>query len=147
MGQWHRDGVYNVVPAIVFLLLDTLALVLRCFAKRKTKARFGSDDAWIVIAGVQFYVWISLIIQGEFDCLGRMALFAEDPTAASLEGTIDPMNLYFKVPDDDNTRVMEVIVPRWLTDFEAHRAFRSSSSYTSRSSSFLVQSPPSSFRS
>ncbi|KAI4138850.1 MAG: hypothetical protein L6R39_006573 [Caloplaca ligustica] len=92
MGQWHRDGVYNVVPAIVFLLLDTLALVLRCFAKRKTKARFGSDDAWIVIAGVQFYVWISLIIQ-----------------AASLEGTIDPMNLYFKVPDDDNTRVMELV--------------------------------------
>lgn len=58
------DGVYHVVVASFFILIDTLALVLRAVAKRRTKFRFGSDDGWILFALLLFYVWAGLVVTG-----------------------------------------------------------------------------------
>lgn len=56
------DGLSNVVVAIVFAVLDTIAVILRIVAKRKTKYQIGSDDAWILCALALFYAWAAIVI-------------------------------------------------------------------------------------
>ena len=58
------DGRSNVVVPIVFLVIDTFAVILRVFAKRKTKHRVGTDDGWIFLALALFFVWSIMIIRG-----------------------------------------------------------------------------------
>ena len=60
--ELHPDGAANLAMAIVFMVLDTLAVVLRIISKGKTKYRFSSDDWWILCALLFFYCWAGLIL-------------------------------------------------------------------------------------
>ncbi|KAL8723797.1 MAG: hypothetical protein Q9181_007189 [Wetmoreana brouardii] len=62
MAKLQPDGVSNTAVAVVFMVVDTLAVMLRLVAKRRTKHRFGSDDSGIVFALVLFFVWAGLVI-------------------------------------------------------------------------------------
>lgn len=66
-----EDGLSNVVVVIVFAVLDTIAVILRIIAKRKTKLQLGCDDVWILCALVLFYVWTAIVIHCECDCRYR----------------------------------------------------------------------------
>jgi hypothetical protein len=56
------DGIDNFVTAILFIVVDTLAVILRVLAKLKTKRRLSSDDYWMFAALVFYYGWAGLII-------------------------------------------------------------------------------------
>ena len=64
MVKLFLDGRSNVVVPIVFLVIDTFAVILRVFAKRKTKHRLGTDDGWIFLALALFFVWSGMVIKG-----------------------------------------------------------------------------------
>jgi len=61
----QQDGVENYAAALLFIVADTVAVVLRAIAKWKTKRSVGSDDIWMLIALAFFYVWAGLIIYCE----------------------------------------------------------------------------------
>jgi hypothetical protein len=56
------DGVANLVTVIVFVALDTGAVLLRLLAKRRNKRPLGNDDYWMLVALVFMYGWTGLII-------------------------------------------------------------------------------------
>lgn len=106
-----EDGVSNVVVAIVFAVLDTIAVILRIIAKRKTKLRFGWDDAWILCALVLFYVWAAIVIHCECNCRYRETSLMYHLAACFLRGTLDPVNLYYThITDEEATEVFLVII-------------------------------------
>ncbi|KAJ4289020.1 hypothetical protein N0V90_011362 [Kalmusia sp. IMI 367209] len=51
----HRYGDAIILSNIVLLVLTTVALAVRLMAKLNTKARFGLDDAFIIIAQTLWY--------------------------------------------------------------------------------------------
>lgn len=57
-----KDGKQLLFTSIVFLILDTIAVVLRLFAKSRTKFRFAYDDLWIIVTLVVFAAWAALVI-------------------------------------------------------------------------------------
>lgn len=59
------DGVDNFVTAIVSIVADTVAVLLRVLAKRKTKRFPGSDDYWMIVSLLFFYGWAGLILYCE----------------------------------------------------------------------------------
>ena len=62
MVQLEKDGKQLLSTAIVFLILDAIAVVLRLFAKSKTKHRFAFDDLCIVFTFVVYTAWSGIII-------------------------------------------------------------------------------------
>lgn len=66
MVPLRSDGVANVATAIVFVVVDSLAVVLRILSKSKTKHYLRSDDWWILGALAFFIAWAGQIIYCEF---------------------------------------------------------------------------------
>lgn len=62
VASMKSDGVANFATAIVFIVVDTIAVLLRLLSKRKNKRTFGSDDYWMLVALAFFYVWAGLVI-------------------------------------------------------------------------------------
>lgn len=62
MVKLQPDGVSNLAAAITFVVVDSLAVVLRIISKGKTKYRFSSDDWWILCALLFFYCWAGLVL-------------------------------------------------------------------------------------
>ena len=62
MIHLEKDGKQLLVTSIVFLVLDTVAVVLRLVAKSRTKFRFAYDDLWIIVTVVVFAAWAGLVI-------------------------------------------------------------------------------------
>ena len=62
MVHLQSNGVANLATAIVFIFLDTFAVILRLISKTKTKHRFRSDDWWILVALAFFFGWAAQII-------------------------------------------------------------------------------------
>ena len=70
MMRLQSDGSANVVTAIVFVVIDTFAVILRLISKRKTKHYFSSDDQWILCALILFFGWAGQIIYCRLlDCI------------------------------------------------------------------------------
>lgn len=65
MPKLDSGGVANVTTAVVFVVLDTIAVSLRLLSKSKTKHYFAADDWWILVALVFFYAWAGQIIYGQ----------------------------------------------------------------------------------
>lgn len=65
MVKFQPDGVSNFVTAILFVVIDSFAVLLRIISKGKTKYRFSSDDWWILCALLFFYGWAGLILYCE----------------------------------------------------------------------------------
>ncbi|PVI01492.1 hypothetical protein DM02DRAFT_613657 [Periconia macrospinosa] len=68
------DGVANVVLAIIFIVLDTIAVALRIFAKRRIKRPLKSDDVWMVVALIFFYGWAALVIYSVIGVSGTLQI-------------------------------------------------------------------------
>ncbi len=66
MPKLDAGGVANVAVAIVFVVVDSLAVFLRMLAKSKTKYYFSSDDYWILAALFFFFAWAGPILYGEY---------------------------------------------------------------------------------
>ena len=62
MVHLYPDGGKLVYTAIAFVVLDTIAVVLRLLSKQQTKRRFGEDDGWILAALITFFAWSAVII-------------------------------------------------------------------------------------
>ena len=62
MVRLEKDGKQLFFTSIVFLILDIIAVILRLFAKSRTKFRFASDDLWIIATVVVFAAWAALVI-------------------------------------------------------------------------------------
>ncbi len=62
MIRLEKDGKQLLSTAIVFLVLDAIAVVLRLIAKSKTKRRFAFDDLCIVFTFIVYAAWAGLII-------------------------------------------------------------------------------------
>lgn len=58
----YSGGVVNVAAAIVFIIIDSLAVFLRLLLKSKTKHYFSSDDWWILSALLFFFAWVGRIL-------------------------------------------------------------------------------------
>ena len=56
------DGASNFISAILFIVLDSLAVLLRFISKYKTKRGFGADDYWMLVALIWSYAWAALVI-------------------------------------------------------------------------------------
>lgn len=56
------DGAANLVSAILFIVLDSLAVLLRFISKYKTKRGFAADDYWMLVALIWTYAWAALVI-------------------------------------------------------------------------------------
>ncbi|KAI4263331.1 MAG: hypothetical protein L6R42_001521 [Xanthoria sp. 1 TBL-2021] len=65
MPKFDSGGAANVATAIVFVVLDSLAVFLRILSKSKTKHYFSADDWWILAALVFFYAWAGQILYGQ----------------------------------------------------------------------------------
>ena len=62
MVQLEKDGKQLLSTAIVFLVVDAIAVVLRLAAKSKTKHRFAFDDLCIVITFIVYTAWAGVIV-------------------------------------------------------------------------------------
>lgn len=62
MVQLEKDGKQLLSTAIVFLILDAVAVVFRLVAKSKTKHRFAFDDMFMVLTFIVYTAWAGLII-------------------------------------------------------------------------------------
>ena len=62
MIHLRKDGKQLFYTSIVFLILDIIAVILRLFAKSRTKFRFAYDDLWIIVTVVVFAAWAALVI-------------------------------------------------------------------------------------
>ncbi|KAL8893469.1 MAG: hypothetical protein Q9192_005230 [Flavoplaca navasiana] len=76
MPNLDSGGVANVATAIVFVVLDTLAVFLRILSKSKTKYYFSSDDQWILAALAFFYAWVGQIIYAVIGIAGSLEVTA-----------------------------------------------------------------------
>ena len=65
MIRLETDGRRLLSTAIVFLILDAIAVILRLVAKSKTKSRFAFDDLYIVSAFIVCAAWDGLIIDSK----------------------------------------------------------------------------------
>lgn len=66
MPKLDAGGVANVAVAIGFVVVDSLAVLLRMSAKSKTKYYFSSDDYWILAALLCFFAWAGQILYSEY---------------------------------------------------------------------------------
>ena len=66
MVHLKKDGKQLLATAIVFLILDAVAVVLRLVAKSKTKYRFGFDDLYLLFTFVVFAAWAGLVIGSKY---------------------------------------------------------------------------------
>ena len=57
-----KDGKQVLFTAIAYLILDTIAVILRLIAKSRTKRRFASDDLYVILAFIAYAVWAGLVI-------------------------------------------------------------------------------------
>ena len=62
MVHLRRDGKHLLITAIAYLILDTIAVILRLIAKSRTKHRFTLDDLYIIFALVAYAAWAGLVI-------------------------------------------------------------------------------------
>ena len=62
MVQLEKDGKQLLSTAIVFLIVDAIAVVLRLVAKSKTKYRFAFDDLCMVFTFIVYTAWAGIII-------------------------------------------------------------------------------------
>ena len=65
MIRLKEDGTQLLSTAIVFLILDAIAVISRLVAKSKTKSRFAFDDLYIVSAFIVYGAWVGLIIDSK----------------------------------------------------------------------------------
>ncbi|KAL8983102.1 MAG: hypothetical protein Q9205_002565 [Flavoplaca limonia] len=92
MPYLDSGGVANVATAIVFVVLDTLAVFLRILSKSKTKYYFSSDDQWILAALAFFYAWVGQII---YDCFPfARFVFTYELTNALIDVAILALPMY-----------------------------------------------------
>lgn len=68
MVHLRHDAIANVTTIVVFMFLDSLAVILRIISKRKTKSGFSSDDWWILCALLFFLGWAALKLYREYLC-------------------------------------------------------------------------------
>ena len=66
MVHLRHDAVVNVTTIVVFIFLDSLAVILRIISKGKTKNGFSSDDWWILCALLFFLGWAGLKLYCEY---------------------------------------------------------------------------------
>lgn len=112
MAKLLSDGLSNTVVAIVFMAIDTVAVILRILSKQRTQHRFGPDDAWIFFALASFFVWSGLVIHCKLNWVARLRIrrLIRYSAACFLQGSIDPIYLYFShIAPDDATEVFKVI--------------------------------------
>ena len=103
MAKLLFDGRNNVIVAIVFIAVDTIAVILRVISKLKTTNRVGQDDGWIIFGLACFYVWACFVIHGKLRSLNSQSSMAKMRLSACfLQGSLDPKYLYFKVPNPDS---------------------------------------------
>ena len=62
MIQLEKDGKQLLSTAIVFLIVDAIAVALRLVAKSKTKHRFAFDDLCMVSTFIVYTTWAGIII-------------------------------------------------------------------------------------
>lgn len=62
----HRFGDAIIVSHITLLVLTTLTLVARFMAKMNTKARWGLDDVFILLAQALFYACAIANLRGAY---------------------------------------------------------------------------------
>ena len=60
MVHIQPDGRANIATIVAFIVLDSLAVILRIISKGKTKNRYSSDDWWILCALLFFFGWAGL---------------------------------------------------------------------------------------
>ena len=60
----NTDGKITLWTAIVFAIIAGIAVSLRLFSKRFTKATYGADDWWSLTSLVLFYAWAAVTIWG-----------------------------------------------------------------------------------
>lgn len=51
------DGRASFTTIVVFIILDSFAVILRIISKGKTKNRYSQDDWWILCALLLFFGW------------------------------------------------------------------------------------------
>ena len=66
MVHLYTDGKKLLYTSIAFIIVDTIAVVLRLLSKQQTKRRFGEDDGWICAALIIYLAWSGVIIASEF---------------------------------------------------------------------------------
>ena len=66
MVQLEQDGKQLLSTAIVFLIVDAIAVVLRLVAKSKTKYRFAFDDLCMVSTFIIYTAWAGIIIGSKY---------------------------------------------------------------------------------
>ena len=62
MVKLEKDGKQLVSTAIVFLVLDAIAVVLRLLAKSKTKHKFAFDDLFMLLTLVVFAAFAGVVM-------------------------------------------------------------------------------------
>ena len=67
MIKLENDGKQLLSTAIVFLVLDAIAVVLRLVAKSKTKHRFAFDDLFMLLTFVVFAAWAGIVMASKVD--------------------------------------------------------------------------------
>ncbi|KAI1576108.1 hypothetical protein PtrEW4_002296 [Pyrenophora tritici-repentis] len=68
------DGAANLVSAILFIVLDSLAVLLRFISKYKTKRGFAADDYWMLVALIWTYAWAALVIYSVIGISGTLEI-------------------------------------------------------------------------
>ena len=66
MVHLRHDAIANVTTIVLFIFLDSLAVILRIISKGKTKNGFSSDDWWILCALLFFFGWAGLKLYCEY---------------------------------------------------------------------------------
>ena len=66
MVHLRHDAIANVTTIVLFIFLDSLAVILRIISKGKTKNGFSSDDWWILCALLFFLGWAGLKLYREY---------------------------------------------------------------------------------
>lgn len=67
MIKLAKDGKQVLSTAIVFLVLDVVAVGLRLLAKSKTKHRFALDDLFMLLTLVVFAAWAGVVMASKDD--------------------------------------------------------------------------------
>lgn len=68
MVQLHTSGRQLLYTSTVFMIFTIIAVALRLIAKMKTKARFATDDLWIILALIDFAAYNGVVIASKYMC-------------------------------------------------------------------------------
>ena len=63
--NFAEDGKQIVYTASIYISVATVAVLLRFFAKQKTKSRYGLDDLWMLLALMVYVTYSAVVISSK----------------------------------------------------------------------------------